>query len=92
MRKIFLLILIVLLFSCKTSTEPEDLSYVTIKYHEGEVVRGQMLYYISYTPGGYEWSDWRSFATIDDDPPDVSWRTDVKYIIAGEDFTYMEKK
>lgn len=84
MKKIILMLLIVfvILFSCsERMTEPDDLPYTTIRYHNSEVVGGWVVYYVWY------WGGTPPDAFISRNPPGTfpSSGTD---ITSGEDFDW----
>jgi hypothetical protein len=83
MKKTLLFVLIVFMFSCKNSTEPEDLSYTTIQYREREIVGGEPMYYIMYYGDGV--------GAITNSEPQGDWWIGTR-VQQGKDFTYQEKK
>ena len=93
MNKIIAVILVLLvLCSCKDSTGPEDLDYVTIMRHEGEIVGGFTVYYVDYRQGGYEWSNYKLVGTVWNHYPlhEVDWGG--HSVVAGKDFEWYEKQ
>jgi hypothetical protein len=93
MKKImWILLVIVLVLGCKSSTEPENLNYVTILRYEGEVVGGFVVYYVDYRSGGYEWSKYKPVGTVWNHYPlripDWGGHT----VVAGKDFEWQERQ
>jgi len=84
LKQIIIGCILILLFSCVT--EPE-LNYVTIQYHDSEIVAGERIYYVTYSPHGFE----PDGAFIDNEPPGTNY-TIGAWITEGKDFNYENKK
>ena len=91
MNKIIISMLVLLVIvGCKSSTGPEDLSYVAIQFEQGEIVGGMLVYYLAYG-SGHDWSNYKPIGTIHTGP-ELWHATGVMFVVAGKDFEWKDKK